>query len=92
MDVRISPGGSFTHSFPTEWNAFAYVYEGEGVIGKAAVESQQAIVMDSGDYLQASASDKVRPLLDKSYRMHPVMPSDLQQSVVHLNTIVACSA
>lgn len=58
MDVRISPGGSFTHSFPTEWNAFAYVYEGEGVIGKAAVESQHAIVMDSGDYLQASASDK----------------------------------
>lgn len=59
MDVRIGAKGMFEHSFPSEWNAFAYIYDGDGTIGNDSVSQQHAVVMEAGDYVKA-ASDTVR--------------------------------
>lgn len=74
MDIRISPGGSFKHMFPNAWNAFAYIYDGEGIIGDQTVVQQHAIVMDDGDYVQATASDKVRQIHEYFMLMHRTLP------------------
>lgn len=63
MDVRISPGGTFKHAFPSSWNSFAYIYEGEGTIGEQAVVKQHTVVMEAGDYVVGAAGDKVWPWL-----------------------------
>jgi Pirin C-terminal cupin domain len=57
MDVKLQKGGKFQHSFPLQWNCFAYIFDGNGTIGGAPAELQNAVVMEHGDYVEASSSD-----------------------------------
>ncbi|PSC74518.1 Pirin [Micractinium conductrix] len=59
LDVRLSPGASFTHPVPEAWNGFCYVYEGSGRIGDKAAQGQHAYVLhNEGDTVAASAGDQ----------------------------------
>lgn len=67
FDVRLdSKGSSFEYSFPEDWNAFAYVYEQEGV-GELAGETPKVrhshIFDNAGPLLKAKADMKLRFLL-----------------------------
>ena len=61
MDVQVKANGKLNLPFPSSWNSFAYVFDGNGTIGDTSVEVQHAVVLEHGDYLQAeSSNDKVR--------------------------------
>jgi quercetin 2,3-dioxygenase len=59
MDVSIPAGGSFAHAFPKEWNSFAYIFVGEGTLCQKTVHTQHAVVLDHGDFVEASAGSQV---------------------------------
>jgi Pirin C-terminal cupin domain len=64
MDVSVVQGGAFTLEFPTNWNAFAYVFEGEGHIGDCPASMQTAYVLGPGTSVAAATEAQVRlPLL-----------------------------
>lgn len=57
LDVRLEPGASFEHDVSSEWNSFAYVYEGKGVIGGAIANVEHALVFDNdGEGILTNAS------------------------------------
>eukprot|EP01024_Parvocaulis_polyphysoides_P007125 TRINITY_DN12145_c0_g1_i1.p2 TRINITY_DN12145_c0_g1~~TRINITY_DN12145_c0_g1_i1.p2 ORF type:complete len:199 (-),score=28.79 TRINITY_DN12145_c0_g1_i1:30-581(-) len=53
MDVSISQGGSFTKSFPENWNGFAYVCDGSGKVGDKEASRENAYVFGTGDHVSA---------------------------------------
>lgn len=62
MDVLVKPSGKLALPFPSSWNSFAYVFDGSGTIGDTPVEAQHAVVLEHGDYLQATTdNEKVWP-------------------------------
>lgn len=65
LDVRLQPGTEFTQEVPSEWNGFAYVYEGSGTIGDKKSEPQSAYILSNeGDAVRAVAgSEGLRFLL-----------------------------
>jgi redox-sensitive bicupin YhaK (pirin superfamily) len=69
MDVKINAGGSFEHSFPSDWNAFAYVCEGEGLICESQAPVQHALVLGAGDVVKAT-SEQVRMLAGLDAMQH----------------------
>lgn len=61
MDVKVKKGGKFQHAFPSSWNCFAYVFDGSGSIGGSPAQLQTAVVLEPGDFVEASTDDaKVR--------------------------------
>jgi redox-sensitive bicupin YhaK (pirin superfamily) len=59
LDVTIKQGGTFQHSFPSEWNAFAYICDGSGTICGKSASAEHALVLGTGEGVQAS-TDGVR--------------------------------
>ena len=59
LDVSLTAGGAFQHSFPSEWNAFAYVCDGSGTICGKPAAVEHAMVLAAGDGIHA-ATDGVR--------------------------------
>jgi hypothetical protein len=57
MDVSVNRGGSFTHPFPSHWNAFAYVFSGSGSIGGVSTDVQHAYVLEQGDFIEATTAN-----------------------------------
>jgi len=54
----VKPGGRIVQPVPAEYSAFAYVFSGEGLIGrdeKAAVEHQMVIFVGDGDAVSIAA-------------------------------------
>lgn len=57
LDVRLEPGAEWKQEVPTEWNGFAYVYEGAGQIGDKPAEIQHAYILENeGTEVVAKAS------------------------------------
>jgi len=70
LDVSIPADGSFSHPVEKGHTAFAYVFEGRGILGTGentaenSVSQPGLVVLGDGDYIQASAaSEPVRFLL-----------------------------
>ncbi|KPL06293.1 pirin [bacterium SM23_57] len=66
LDVSIPPGTSFSLPVDKEHNAFAYVFEGEGMFGETGevVTSPHLIVFDDGNMVEVHTKEKaVRFLL-----------------------------
>ncbi|EFQ30690.1 pirin [Colletotrichum graminicola] len=63
LDVEIKPGGKFTQLLPQEWNAFAYVFEGEAVFGSKSKSQSKGKKFDAvifekeGDVVDAEVPD-----------------------------------
>jgi hypothetical protein len=57
MDVSVNRGGTFTHPFPSHWNAFAYVFSGSGSIGGVSTDVQHAYVLEQGDFIEATTAN-----------------------------------
>lgn len=57
MDVSIKAGRTFQHTFPSEWNAFAYVFDGSGTICDKPASVEHAMVLCKGDVVQASTNE-----------------------------------
>ena len=57
LDVQLPPNSEFEHRIAKEFNAFAYVYEGDLEIGgpMRAVPQQAAIVLGDGDLFKAKS-------------------------------------
>lgn len=55
MDVTVHKGGHFQHPFPEHWNAFTYVMAGSGSVGGTAAEPQNALVLEKGDFVEATS-------------------------------------
>jgi len=67
LDVTIDPNSEFTHRIKTDYNAFAYIIEGEGYFDDRRVElleNETLIIYQKGDFVKISTDkEKVRFLL-----------------------------
>ena len=57
MDVAVDNGGTFQLPFPEHWNAFAYVIDGSGTIGKTPATPQHALVLEHGSFVEATSTN-----------------------------------
>jgi hypothetical protein len=68
LDCTLEPGASLTQPAPPEYNAFAYVVDGQGIFGsnrRAAGEHEMVSFANDGDAvrLEAAADSRSRTLL-----------------------------
>ncbi|MBL8079444.1 MAG: pirin family protein [Anaerolineales bacterium] len=64
MDVKLTPGSTFTHPIPRGHTTLAYVFEGVGEFSGEAVESVGMVVFnDDGDQLEVKSDAGVRFML-----------------------------
>ncbi|GAB2176683.1 pirin family protein [Dongia sp. agr-C8] len=57
LDISLEKGARFAHRLPKEHNAFAYMFEGAGMIGVKAVEKQQLAVLSQGEIFNVTADE-----------------------------------
>ncbi len=57
LDISLEKGARFTHRLPKEHNAFAYMFEGAGMIGVKEVEKQQLAVLSQGEVFSVTADE-----------------------------------
>ncbi|WP_395017640.1 pirin family protein [Dongia sp.] len=55
LDISLEKGAGFSHRLPKEHNAFAYMFEGAGMIGVKEVEKQQLAVLSQGEVFSVTA-------------------------------------
>lgn len=64
MDVKLTPGSTFTHPIPRGHTTLAYVFEGTGEFSGEVVESVSMLVFnDDGDQLEVKSDAGVRFML-----------------------------
>ena len=93
LDVRVEAGQEWQHKVPSEWNSFAYVYEGAGKLSGHVAEMQHSYVFgNDGDTVVGTAGAKGlkfllfagKPLNEPVAQMGPFVmnhPLELQQAV-----------
>jgi redox-sensitive bicupin YhaK (pirin superfamily) len=67
LHFTLKPGARVVQPVPAEYNAFAYVFSGEGRLGreaKAAVEHQMVMFADDGDAVSIAVSESAREPLE----------------------------
>jgi hypothetical protein len=55
LDIALEQGASFSHALPKDYNAFAYMFEGAGMVGIKELESQQLAVLSQGERFEVTA-------------------------------------
>ena len=64
MDVKLTPGSTFTHPIPSGHTTLAYVFEGTGEFSGEVVESVGKVIFnDDGDQLEVKSDAGVRFML-----------------------------
>ena len=58
LDVTLPPNTSFTHPVERGPTAFAYVFEGEGIIGEKNVAHTRLVILGDGDVVQAQTEQQ----------------------------------
>ncbi|KAK9486744.1 RmlC-like cupin domain-containing protein [Lipomyces starkeyi] len=88
IDAIIKPGGFISQPLPEDWNAFAYVLEGDLLCGTTVAKQYNNIVFDrNGDGVEMSVPDNY----EKSARVVIVAGQVLDQEVVQYGPFVAVS-
>ncbi|KAK3898718.1 RmlC-like cupin domain-containing protein [Staphylotrichum tortipilum] len=92
LDVEVRPGGKIVQPLPEGWNAFAYVLEGEVLIGE---EGQQRTVQEFHNVVFGQEGQAVYLEVDagaeKSARLVLVAGTPLDQKVVQYGPFVLTS-
>jgi redox-sensitive bicupin YhaK (pirin superfamily) len=55
LDIALEKGATFSHRLPQDYNAFAYVFEGEATVGIKAMEKSQLAVLSQGEVFTVAA-------------------------------------
>ena len=63
LDIALAKGASFTHRLPKDYNAFAYVFEGDAMVGVKEVEKSHLAVLSQGEVFTVSADEKPARLI-----------------------------
>jgi hypothetical protein len=73
LDVLVAPHMSFLQPISRGHNAFAYVFEGEGLFGRGStlIPSPRLVILSDGDYIEVRTNDQaVRFLLISGKPLH----------------------
>jgi redox-sensitive bicupin YhaK (pirin superfamily) len=59
LDVTVPAGSSFTHRFPSDHNAFAYVFEGKAAFGDdhQEIEHTKLVVWGGGEFVRVATGE-----------------------------------
>ncbi|KAI5466974.1 RmlC-like cupin domain-containing protein [Mariannaea sp. PMI_226] len=92
LDMEIRPGGKITQSLPANWNAFAYILEGDVIVGsdgeRRVVEQYHNIVFEQkGDIVHF----EVDAGADKPARVALIAGTPLDQPIVQYGPFVVTS-
>lgn len=92
LDIQIKPGGKVAQPLPSNWNAFAYVLEGDALFGgaerKRVVEQYHNVVLEQeGDVVNI----EVDAGAEKSARVVLIAGTPLDQPIVQYGPFVVNS-
>ncbi|KAK7208239.1 pirin-like protein [Myxozyma melibiosi] len=88
LDVTIKPGGFISQSLPTDFNAFAYVLEGEAMIGTTKIpQYHNAVFARDGDGVEISVPEE----FSSDVRVVIVGGQVLDQPIIQYGPFVAVS-
>ncbi|KAK9373637.1 RmlC-like cupin domain-containing protein [Lipomyces chichibuensis] len=88
IDATIKPGGFMTQPLPEDWNAFAYVLDGDLLCGTTVVKQYNNIVFDrNGDGVEISVPEN----WEKNAHVVIIAGQVLDQKVVQYGPFVAVS-
>ncbi|HVO02118.1 MAG TPA: pirin family protein [Candidatus Cybelea sp.] len=92
LDIALEKGATFSHPLPKDYNAFAYVFEGAGMVGIKEIEKGHLAVLSQGERFEVTADDQAarmilvagRPLREPVAKYGPFVmntPEEIQQAI-----------
>jgi redox-sensitive bicupin YhaK (pirin superfamily) len=92
LDISLEKGATFSHRLPKDYNAFAYVFEGQAMVGIKEVEKSQLAVLSQGEVFTVTADEQParlilvagRPLREPVAKYGPFVmntPEEIQQAI-----------
>jgi redox-sensitive bicupin YhaK (pirin superfamily) len=92
LDISLEKGATFTHRLPKDYNAFAYVFEGQAMVGIKEVEKSQLAVLSQGEVFTVTADEQParlilvagRPLREPVAKYGPFVmntPEEIHQAI-----------
>ncbi len=63
LDISLAKGATFSHRLPKDYNAFAYVFEGQAIVGIKDVEKSQLAVLSQGEVFTVTAEEEPARLI-----------------------------
>jgi len=63
LDIALEKGARFSHRLPKDHNAFAYVFEGNAMLGIKEVEKSHLAVLSQGEVFTVTADDQPARLI-----------------------------